>query len=217
MHEDEQPLLTLHEQRRGLRRWCRAAVVLGVVAAAAGAARGVPAATRAGAVTVDRTLQCTNLNHVTGSAFFDATSTPTGEPPRDANGKLRKPPSGFEPVPGILLDTGSTLSLLTLSSAATGYKLDRIRCAPAKASLALTSHRLPHAMTLSAADRATFHVRCAVPRMLFRIRIVNDSSGVPLRAQLLVVKLQGRRPLVYVSWSREHMTAFAAPACVAMQ
>lgn len=205
-------------ERRSLRRWRRAALAFALVALLASAAAGVLAATpRAASAVVDRTVRCANLRHETGGPFFDVTSNATGEPTTDANGKLPKPPPGFSPVPGIEIRTGDTQTLLSLSSAASGYQLDRTLCAPVRAPLTFAPHGLPLAMKLTFKDKVQFHVRCVAPRMLVRIRIVNDASGVPLRAQLLVVRVQGSRPLAYVNWSRQRAEAYASAGCVTMQ
>ena len=204
--------------RRSLRRWRRAAVAFALVAVLASAVAGVLAATpRAASAVVDRTVRCTNLRQLTGGPFFDVTSIPTGQPPADANGNLPKPPTGFKPQPGIEVSSGDTQALLSLSSAASGYQLDRTLCASARTKLSFGPHGLPLATKLTAKDSFPFHVRCVAPRMLVRIRIVSDASGVPLRAQLLVLRVQGQRPLAYVSWSRERAETYAAGACVSVQ
>jgi hypothetical protein len=46
---------------------------------------------------------------------------------------------------------------------------------------------------------------------------VNDASGVPLRAQALVVRAHGKRPLAYVTWTRDHVEAFASAGCVGIR
>jgi hypothetical protein len=211
--------LQLHAgERRLVRRWRRAAIAFALAAAVASTAAGVLAATpRTVSNVVDRTVRCTNIAHGGGGPFFDVTSTPTGDPPTDANGNLPKPPPGFSPAPAISVRTGDTLTLLNLSSAASGYQLDRSRCVPSRTALTFASHGLPEAMALAVTDKVEFHDRCVAPHMLFRIRIVNDASGVPLRAQLLVVREQGKRPLAYVSWTRDRAVAFASSGCVAIR
>jgi hypothetical protein len=204
-------------ERRSLRRWRRAAVGFALAAVLASTAAAVLAATpRAASAVVDRTARCTNLRQLTGGPFFDVTSTPTGQPPTDANGNLPKPPPGFHANPGIEIRTGDTQTVLSLSSGAIGYQLDRTLCAPVKTRLTLAPHRLPLATKLTYKDSVVFHVRCVAPRMLVRIRIVSDAAGVPLRAELLVVRVQGQRPLAYVDWSRERAEAYASNGCVSI-
>jgi hypothetical protein len=161
-------------------------------------------------------VQCTDLTHLNGGPFFDVTSQP-GSPPPNATGELPKLPEGFKPVPAVQIDTGEAATLLTFSPAVSGYQLDRLRCVPAKLSLSLAPHGLPKAMTLNDGDKVVFHVRCVAPKMLFRVKLTSDPTGIPLRAKLLIVRKSTNRPLAYVDWSRTHVVAYASSACVTMQ
>ena len=162
---------------------------------------------------VDLTLQCTLAAFPGGLNAVDVESSPTGPPIRDADGKLRSPPPGFSPIPGIRLTTGRPPVLLELSSGATGYRLDKARCRPSRPAPALAPHRLPSIFTLGLSDRKEFLYRCPAARVLVRIRLVEDGDGIPLRARFLLERLPGGRPLVYLDWSRSRDRAYAAGAC----
>jgi hypothetical protein len=206
------------DDRRAVRRWRRAAIGFALAALAATVAAGVLAATpRAAANVVDRTVRCSLLGRGGSDAYFDLYSEP-GAPPPGATGQLPKNlPPGFKPLPAIDVETGDTLTVLTLSPLVSGYQLDRTRCAAAHTTLTFGPHGLPQATDLPAAAKREFHTRCAIPSAILRIRITTDQAGIPVRARLLVVRAAGGKPVAYVDWSRRRVTAYTRDAdCVPM-
>jgi hypothetical protein len=196
-----------------VRRWRRTAFGAAAVALAAITVAGVAVATpTASANVVDLTVRCTNAVKG-GLPVFDVHAAPTGSPPID-NGKIRQPPPGFAPVLGLWVQTGDVAYILSLTSLAAGYSLDRRTCVPDWTKLKLAPGGLPKNLTLTSGDAQAFEQRCAdVGRMIMRVRIANDSFGAPVRAQLLIVRAKTHKPLIYVDWGRNKVTAWAVPDC----
>jgi hypothetical protein len=200
--------------RAALRRWRRTAIAAVALAVAAIAVTGVMAATLATPTkTFDQTVTCSNLTKG-GLPVFSAGGAPTGDPQLDANGKVRTPPPGFFPPTSMWVLTGDTMKLLTFSSGASGYQLDRSRCRKATTRPAFGAHGLPAALTLTVDEPEKFGRRCTnVAKITMRVEITSDAQGVPLAAKLVIVRARTGRPLIYMQWSRKVMHSWAADGC----
>jgi rod shape-determining protein MreC len=132
-----------------------------------------PVAAAAGAS--DRTVRCAGVLHA-GLPVFALAAEPTGPPPAAGT---RFPP-GFVPAPSLALTTGDRLTLLSVSTAAAGYRLDRSRCRPAPERLALSPRGLQLASTVRFDDAAAISWRCVgLAAVLVRVRITSDGRGIP--------------------------------------
>jgi hypothetical protein len=157
------------------------------------------------------TVQCPNLLKG-GVGVFSVYGAPTGDPPIDG-GKIKPPPPGFRPVDGLTVETGDSLYTLRLTSLVAGYQLDRRQCLPTKTKLKLGPNGLPKHATFRVGDNE-YGERCTdVPKVVMRLRIKNDAYGAPIRAQLLIVRAKTNKPLVYVDWGRQQVTAWDSPSC----
>jgi hypothetical protein len=160
----------------------------------------------------DVTLQCTELVKG-GLPLFTVYAAPGGNPP--AGDDNAQPPPGFRPVDnGLTVETGDAAYILRLTPLATGYEVDHRLCKPTKTKPPLGPRGLPKVTTLTTSDQGEFSRRCIdVARITMRLRVVNDGDGKPLRAQLAIVRAKTRKPLVYVDWARDKVTAWTSPVC----
>jgi len=209
---DDLQLRLARGERDAVRRWRRTAIAAVAVALVATAVAGVAVATpTAAANTVDVTVACPNLLKG-GVGVFSVFASPTGNPPIES-GKIKPPPPGFRPVDGLTVETGDALYVLRLTSIVAGYQLDRRQCVPNRTKLKLGPNGLPKHVTLQVGDN-DYGERCAdVPKVVMRLRIENDAYGAPVRTRLLIVRAKTNKPLIYVDWSRQRVTAWDSPSC----
>jgi hypothetical protein len=201
-------------ERAAVRRWRRVSLVLALLAAAAISSAAVLAASPAAANVVDVRGVCA-AQIVGGIPVFSVTAVPSGRPPKKLVNV--KPPPGFHVDPSLFLTTGHEFDappLFSLSTYFSGYQLDRRTCTPTRSAIALTHSALP-ADGVSATDKnSRIHFRClGAGTFAFRLRIVNDKSGVPASAQVAVVRAKTGKPIVYVEWSPTRVDGWAAPSC----
>jgi hypothetical protein len=199
-------------ERREIRRWKRTSYALAAVAVASLAVTGVlVAAPSASSGTVDFTVTC--KSELKGDRpVFDVGAAPTG-PPQLENGVPVKPPPGFHPPISMQVATADHITVMTFSSGAGGYQLDRHRCVATKQRLALNTHGLPAEGTYTLDEHLNFASRCVVSRVVMRARIETDGTGVPVHARVLVVRAKGSKPLMYVDWTQDTVRGWAAPSC----
>jgi hypothetical protein len=199
-------------ERRLLRRWKRTSYVLAPLAAGALVAAGVLiAAPTAARSVVDVTVSCPS--ELKGDRpVWDVGAAPTG-PPQLENGVPVKPPPGFHPPVSMQVATADHVTVMTFSSGAAGYQLDRRRCTPWKQKPALGSHGLALAGTYTFGEHLNFGSRCVVSRVVMRARIETDDTGVPVRARVLVLRAKTSKPLMYVDWTQQQVRGWAARTC----
>jgi len=201
-------------ERREVQRWKRRSYVLLAITLASlattGALVAAPAATSG---VVDFTVTCPS--ELRGDrTVFNLGANPTG--PADVqNGQVVKPPPGFHAPLSLEVATADTIPVLTFSGGAGGYQLDRRRCTPTKHKLALTHKGLAAEGTYRQGEYLDFGTRCVgVGRVIFRARIESDdATGVPVHAQVLVIRFKTNRPLMYVDWTPTVVHGWSLKSC----
>jgi hypothetical protein len=169
------------------------------------------AAPAASAAVVDLTLSCPS--ELKGDRpVFDLGASPTG-PAVLENGTVAKPPPGFHTSTSLLVATADHVNLLAFSSGATGYVLDKRRCSATTQRLALGRHGLHTEGTYTRDQALNYGSRCVVSKVVLRARIQTDDLGVPVHAQVLVVRAKTLKPLMYVDWQPNTVHGFASPSC----
>lgn len=202
-------------ERAAARRWRRVALALAVTTAAAISSAGVIAASPNTSNVVDLTSRCRAEPPGYASVFTvfaAAASKPTQGPPPTST--TPHPPPGFDIVSDLAIETGNQMKLFGISGLFSGYQLDRSHCAPVKSKVDLSRHALPSAGVYKTGYYTHLSRRCVGWQLFtFRVRITNDSNGVPVKAELAVVAGKKARPLAYVRWTPGLVQTYAADVC----
>lgn len=199
-------------ERAAARRWRRIALVLALVAAAAISSAGILATAPTPKNVVDLTAVC-HSGIQGGLPVFKVLANPSGPPPPGDVGAAHPPP-GFKVATGVSIEDGLQEQLLSFSSQFSGYQLDRRRCASDKHHVDFSRKGLESAGVYHFGDYVSLARRClGYTRFVFRVRIVSSDEGAPQSAKLAVVSAKTGKPLMYVQWSQQVATGYAAPAC----
>lgn len=201
-------------ERREVQRWKRRSyVLLGITVASLATTGALVAAPATTSGTVDFTVTCPS--ELRGDrTVINLGANPTG-PPEVQNGQVVKPPPGFHAPLSLEVATADTIPVLTFSSGSGGYQLDRRRCTPTKHKLAFSHIGLKAQGTYTRGEYLNFGARCiGVGRVVFRARIESDdATGVPVHAQVLVIRFKTNRPLLYVDWTQDVVHGWALKSC----
>jgi hypothetical protein len=105
-------------------------------------------------------------------------------------------------------------TFLTLSPFSAGFTIDRRVCKAYRTRIDFGHKGLPLIGTYHYGGYTNFNERCLdVARIAFRLRVTMDPSGLPTSAQLAIVRAKNGAPLVYVEWSPDTVTGWAAKRC----
>ena len=201
-----------NEQERALaRRWRRTAIGLAVIAVAAIASTAT-VVTSTGAATNVADVRATCASQYQGGLpVFTAHAEPSDKP--TPGEKLPAPPPGFKPVQGLWIATPAQ-TFLTLSPFSAGFTIDRRVCKAYRNRVDLGHKGLSLVGTYRNGGYTNFNARCLdVARIGFRLRVTMDPGGLPTSAQLAIVRARNGAPLVYVEWSPDTVTGWAAKRC----
>jgi hypothetical protein len=199
-------------ERAAARRWRRISLVLALVAAGAISSAGILAAAPTPRNVVDLRAVC-QAGPQGGLPVFTVLGIPSGPPPAGAVGPAHPPP-GFKVASGVSIEDGLQAQILSFSSLFSGYQLDRRRCGAEKRSISFSHSGLDPVGTFHFGDYVSVGRRClGFARFAFRVRITTSDQGLPEKAQLVVVTTKTRKPLVYLQWSQQTVTGYAAPKC----
>jgi hypothetical protein len=152
-----------------------------------------------------------------GTTVFTVGARPSNRPTSPSQINV-KPPPGFHVDPSLWLQSGDPTYgafVFSLSPFYSGYQLDRRSCSTTSIAIRLSRGGLPGASLVHLTDTSSQLVkRClGVSRFAFRVRIVSDKTGVPVSAQLAVVRAKTGKPLAYEQWTPARVDGWSAPTC----
>jgi hypothetical protein len=206
-------------ERAAARRWRRVSLALAVAAviaisSAAVLAASSPSRGTTGVVDVRGVCAATQMGGIT---VFSVGARPSNRPTSPSQINV-KPPPGFHVDPSLWLQNGDPMYgaiVFSLTPFYSGYQLDRRSCTPTGLAIRLSRSGLSDASRVHLTEPSTQLVkRClGVGRFAFRVRIVSDKTGVPVSAQLAVVRARTGKPLAYDRWTASRVDGWSAPSC----
>jgi hypothetical protein len=204
-------------ERAAVRRWRRVSLALAVVTAAAVSSAAVLAASPTSAsASVDLTGVCFAQEQGGIPAFIVGAIVSGAR--RPGVSPTAKPPPGYHVDPTIWITTTAGLvpneaPVFSLNFQFSGYQLDRRACPPTPMKVEFSREGLPNAVHLGVKNLQLVR-RCLGPvRFAFRIHVVTDRNGVPIRAQIAAANARTGKRLVYIVWSPKRVDGWSAPSC----
>lgn len=194
-------------ERVAARRWRRAAFALAAVAIAALATAGVVAAPFGHRNAVDASMVCSvdRINSFRGIGLAAVAARPHNDVGRPPEAQLVLTTGGF---------AGQGTVLFQADAALRGYLLNQRSCTRSDDSSAPRPTGLRLTDLMRAGTPWGHEYRCAgVGRVRLSVHLVEGKDDVPTAARLVVQRVPGKKPLLYVDWAPNRVYVYISPAC----